>query len=185
MLVAAVLHFSLCGVPGEMPLHPTEGHAATSAHFVADVVIPKDTPVRLMVVSEVSTKERKAGYRFKLRVDEPVLIGGRVAIPVGATAWGEVSAADSSGIVGKSGRVTARLLFIDTGHARIPIAGEISDRGKSGTAETVMGVVLLGPLGLFARGNNAKIKAGERTTAFTTEDVTLELGSAAPAGSAT
>jgi hypothetical protein len=34
-------------------------------------------------------------------------------------------------------------------------------------------VLALGPLGLFARGNNAKIKAGELMTGFVDQDTEL------------
>jgi len=36
-----------------------------------------------------------------------------------------------------------------------------------------MGVLSLGLLGLFAKGNNAKIKAGEQMTAFKSDDVII------------
>ena len=139
----------------------------------APVLIPRDTPVHLMVVNEVSSKDRRAGDRFKLRVTEPVNIGDLPVIPVGAIAWGEVTSSESSGNIGKSGKLEVSLLYVDTGKFRIPISGRTSDKGKSGTAETVMGVLALGLLGLFAKGNNAKIKAGELMTAFTSDDMTV------------
>ena len=142
------------------------------------LVLPQDTPVHLMVLNEVTTKEHSAGHRFKLRVQEPVVLDGTTVIPVGATAWGEVLSAEKSGNVGKSGKVSARLLYVETGGVRIPVSGETSSKGKSGTAETVMGVLGLGVFGLFAKGNNAKIKAGEKMIAFTSETTELPRSSA-------
>lgn len=142
------------------------------------LILPEDTPVHLMVLNEVTTKEHSAGHRFKLRVQEPVVIEGATVIPVGAMAWGEVLSAERSGNIGKSGKVSARLLYVETGGVRIPVSGETSSKGKSGTAETVMGVLGLGVLGLFAKGNNAKIKAGEKMIAFTTEATELPRPSA-------
>lgn len=138
------------------------------------LILPKDTPVHLMVVNEVTTKSHHVAHRFKLRVHKAVMLNGQVVFPVGATAWGEVTSADDSGNIGKSGRLAATLLYVEVDETRYPISGGTSSRGKSGTAETIMGVLALGPLGLFAKGNNAKIKAGELMTAFTTEDVVVE-----------
>ncbi|SMQ69544.1 hypothetical protein SAMN06297468_1730 [Altererythrobacter xiamenensis] len=137
------------------------------------LVIPRDTPVRLMVLNEVSTKDHAAGHRFPLRVNEAVVVDGRELIPVGATAWGELTDAEKSGNVGKRGKLEAKLSHIDLDGREIPLEGGTSSNGASGKGETILGVLAMGPLGLFAKGNNAKIKAGEMMTAFVSEDVVL------------
>lgn len=139
----------------------------------AQLVIPRDTPVRLMVLNEVSTKDHAAGHRFPLRVNEAVVVDGRELIPVGATAWGELTDAEKSGNVGKRGKLEATLSHIDLDGRSIPLEGGTTSDGKSGKGETILGVLAMGPLGLFAKGNNAKIKAGEMMTAFVSEDVVL------------
>ena len=101
-----------------------------------------------------------------------------VARPVGTTAWGEVLEAEKSGNAGKSGTLSAKLLYVDIGGIQVPISGNNDAKGSSGTGETVLGVLALGPLGLFAKGNNAKIKAGELMTGFVEQDTALP----APAG---
>jgi len=158
-------------VEAALAVNPIEKLEAPSV----GVTIPRDTPIHLLVLSEVTTKTHGAGYRFKLRVNEPVEIDGRVVIPVGAIAWGQVTSAEGSGNLGKSGSLEAELLYVEAGGKQIRIDGQTRNEGNSGTAETVMGVLGLGVFGLFAKGNNAKIKAGEKFTAFTIEDVTLPL----------
>jgi len=145
---------------------PSPDPAATSAA----IVLRKDTPVHLMVLNEVTTKTHDVGHKFKLRVDQPIEIDGEIIVPVGATAWGEVLSAESSGNLGKSGKMAARLLYLEVNDQRVLISGETASKGKSGTAETVMGILGLGVFGLFAKGNNAKIKAGQLMTAFVSED---------------
>ncbi len=139
----------------------------------APIILPKDTPVHLMVVNEVTTKTHQAGHRFKLRVNKSVMLNGQIILPVGATAWGEVTAADDSGNIGKSGELAANLLYVEVNETRYPISGGTTSKGQSGTAETILGVLALGPFGLFAKGNNAKIKAGELMTAFTSKDMVV------------
>lgn len=155
--------------PAQLVMTP----AAPPVSAAAAIVLPRDTPIHLMTLTEVTTKTDTIGHRFKLRVNQPVVIGGATVIPVGALAWGEVTAADSSGNLGKAGSLTARLLYVEYAGQKIPISGDTSAKGRTGTAETVVGVLSLGLLGLFAKGNNAKIKAGEKITAFVTDDFTL------------
>jgi len=138
---------------------------------IAPLVLKRDTPVHFMVVSEVTTKTHTQGHRFRLRVDKPVFVDGVLALPVGTTAWGEVLAAKKSGNAGKSGSLEARLLYVE-GY-RVPISGNNEAKGAGGGAETALGIIALGPLGLLAKGNNAKIKAGELMTGFVEQDTAI------------
>ena len=155
--------------------------AAPAAIVVAPppsaLLLRRDTPIHFMVVSEVTTKTHLAGHRFKLRVDKPVMIDGVTVIPVGATAWGEVLMAKKSGNVGKAGSLEAKLLYVESGGLQIPVSGTNAAKGASGGGETALGILALGPLGLFAKGNNAKIKAGELMTGFVEQDTKIPQSS--------
>lgn len=179
------------GAPTEGPAQAAEAVATatpTAAEPTATVAPPpapalllrRDTPIHFMVVNEVTTKTHTPGHRFKLRVDKPVVIDGATIIPVGATAWGEVLAATKSGNVGKGGSLEARLLYVESNGVRIPVSGTNNAKGASAGGETALGILALGPLGLFAKGNNAKIKAGELMTGFVEQDT--EIPRATPAG---
>ena len=161
----------IVATPAQLPEYL---EAAPAAEQVAPLIIPRDTPVHLMVVNEVSTKDHEPGHRFRLRVDKPVVIDGQEVIAVGTTAWGELTEAKSSGNTGKRGSLAAKLSHVELAGKEIPLEGDTSAEGKSGKGETILGVLALGPLGLFAKGNNAKIKAGERMTGFVAEDFVLE-----------
>lgn len=170
--VLCLIHAPLTGQTAE---RATPEQPETVAASTRTIVLRRDTPVHLMVLNEVSTKEHGAGHRFKLRVNRPVEVDGMTLVPVGTLAYGEVTSAESSGNVGKSGKVSARLLNIDLNGRAIPLSGDTSSAGNAGTAETIMGVLALGPFGLFAKGNNAKIKAGELMNGFTACDTLFEL----------
>ncbi len=169
LIVALLCNATLASAQnGALTLAPLT--SAVPAASPTQLLLAKDTPIHLMVLNEVSTKVNTAGFRFPLLVNQPVIVDGKTMVPVGTKAWGEVVTAEKSGNVGKSGRLAARLLYIDLAGRHIAISGETQAKGKSGTEETVMGVIGLGVLGLFAKGNNAKIKAGELMTAFTVQD---------------
>ena len=139
---------------------------APAAEVTAAPVLRSGTPVQLMVLNEVTTKTAKPGDRFVLRVHAPVSQNGAVVIPVGTKAVGEVVDAEKNGILGQSGKLSVRLLHLEWRGQAIALTGTDQDKGKSGAPETVVSVVAIGVLGLLARGNNAKLKAGELVTGF-------------------
>ncbi len=178
--VAALLAASAQSAAIAETPQPAEPAPATLVEpAVAPLILKRDTPIHFMVVSEVTTKTHTAGHRFRLRVDKPVFVDGVLALPVGTTAWGEVLAAKKSGNVGKSGSLEARLLYVEVEGHRVPISGNNAAKGAGGGAETALGVLALGPFGLFAKGNNAKIKAGELMTGFVEQDTEIPRPKAA------
>jgi hypothetical protein len=119
-----------------------------------------------MVTKEVDSRSAKEGDRFKLRVNSPVLVDGVVAVPVGATAWGQVTYVNGTGVAGSKGRLSAKLLYIDLPGGPLAISGSQGAEGKANTAGLVIGVVSLGLLGLLIKGGNAHFKAGDILTGY-------------------
>lgn len=140
----------------------------------ASVVIKQDTPVELMATAEVTTATAKPGTVFKMRVNRAILIDGKTIIPVGTPAFGEVTAAKDAGGLGKSGKMTAKLVRIQLGDAAIPIEGSVESKG-TGAGSAGVAILVTGWMGAFHRGNNAKIKAGEILAGFVSEDVAIDL----------
>jgi hypothetical protein len=128
--------------------------------------VPGGTPVELMVTKEVDSRSAKEGDRFKLRVNAPVMTNGVVAVPVGATAWGEVTYVNGTGAAGNKGRLAAKLLYIDLPSGPLPISGSPGTEGKANTAGVVIGVFSFGLLGLLMKGGNAHFKAGDILTGY-------------------
>lgn len=163
-----------------VPTPPSTEAIATTATELppAPVIVRRDTPLELLATKEVSTADVVAGTRFKLRLNKPVAVNEGLIIPVGTWAVGEVLIARDSGGLGKSGQMTAQLLYLEYGANRIPLEGQISARG-TGAGSAGAAIIFAGVTGLFHRGNNAKIKAGEIVNAFVAEDTPLVLDPAA------
>ncbi|MDF0544172.1 hypothetical protein PX699_17620 [Sphingobium sp. H39-3-25] len=117
--------------------------------------------VRLMVTKEVNSRSAKAGDRFRLRVDAPVMVDGVVAIPIGATAWAEVVTVSGTSAAGGRGQLSLRLLYVDTPFGQVALSGTQGAEGKGNTGGVVLGVLGFGLLGLLNKGGNAMFKAGE------------------------
>ena len=134
------------------------------------LVLPKGTLVRLMVTKEVNSRDNHAGDRFALRVDEDVRVAGVTVVPIGTKGYGEVVDSEGSGAVGKSGKLNARLLYLDLNGRHIELDGDRHSAGSGGTGQVVGGVVAFGVFGLLMKGNNASLKAGEILNGYTLSD---------------
>lgn len=143
------------------------------------VILRRDTPLELMATTEITTATAKPGTVFKLRVNRPVVVNGITVVPVGAWVFGQVVTATTSGSVGRSGTMQTRLDYLQLGTSRIKVEGEATAKGTgAGSAGAV--IVLSGLIGVFHRGNNAKIKAGELVSGFIAEDATIDLSGGEP-----
>ena len=147
----------------------------------AGLQLPRGTPVRLMVIKEVNSRSAKPGDRFKLRVDEAVVLSGTTVIPVGATAWGELVDVSGTTVAGGKGRLSARLLYVDLPSGRIPISGVRNSEGKANTAGVVMGILSFGLTGLLNKGGNATLKAGDILVGQVADDGAAPAPRIAPA----
>lgn len=178
MILSLMAYAGLCAAIQDVPQPAiTPAVVTTAAPASVLVTLPRDTPVELIATREVSTADAKPGTPIKLQVKSAVVMGGRTVIPAGTPAWGEVVTATDAGGLGKSGKMTGRLKHILLGEVEIPLDGDISSKGRTGS---VAGAVIgAGLMGLFHRGNNAKIKAGEVVSAFIAEDVVLDFSAPA------
>lgn len=146
-------------------------------------VLRVGTEVPLKLSEELTTKGKllKVGYRFHLEVAENVLVDGRVVIPAGAPAMGEVTEVRNKGMWGKSGHITARVLYAMVHGRQIRLTGNFDEKGTTGTAGVVGAVAFLPVAGFFTTGTSAKIAIGTPVKAFVDEDVALSFDQPASA----
>ena len=120
--------------------------------------------------TQVSTKENKPGDRVYLEVAESVSFRGQIVVPIGSPVIAEVSQAQRNGHVGKKGKLTLRLIQVETPSGPVRLNGMAYDEGTSGTAASVATMVLLSPLGGFLiHGTSANIHAGTTVQGYLAE----------------
>ncbi len=140
-------------------------------------------PVRTRTELTTKNKALRVGQRFDVETAEPVMLDGRVVIPVGTPGVGEVTSVRNKGMWGKSGHFDVRLLSLRVGDRQIRISGIADDKGKAGGggAAAVSALVFL-PAGFFMTGTSARLPAGTIITASLDEDVPVAFaGNPAPA----
>ena len=175
MLAAALAAASLGAQTASPPAETVATVESTAPVAPAKLIMPKGTMVRLMVTKEVNSRDNHAGDRFALRVDEDVRIGRVTIVPIGTKGYGEVVDSEGSGAVGKSGKLNARLLYLDLNGRHIELDGDRHSAGSGGTGQVVGGVVAFGVFGLLMKGNNASLKAGEILNGYTLSDAEFDI----------
>lgn len=164
---AALLAPSIAAAQGAMIVAPASAN-----------VIHAGTSIELETREELTTegKKLKVGQRFEMDVLQPVLLNSQVAIPAGSRAVGEVVTVRNKGMWGKSGGITARVLYIEANGRQIRVNGTFNDRGETGTAGVIASVALVPVAGFFVTGTSAKIAPGTRVLGFIAEEVPVTFG---------
>jgi hypothetical protein len=159
------------------------GALAQSAMLVgapAGNVIHMGTSIQLETRDELTTEHKalKVGQQIEMDVLQPVMLGNQVAIPAGSRAVGEITTVRNKGMWGKSGGITARVLYVEANGRQIRLNGSFNDRGETGTAGVIASVALIPVAGFFVTGTSAKIASGTHVTAFIGEEVPVQFADA-------
>ena len=131
--------------------------------------------VQLKTAEYLSTehKQLREGQRVQLEVADNVIFNGKVVIPAGSPAVGELTDIRNKGMWGKSGHINGRVLYARVGDRQIRLSGTFNERGTTGTGGVVAAVVLLPLAGFIMTGTSARMPIGTPVKAFLDEDLKL------------
>lgn len=157
--------------------------AAVAIAPASTEILRTGTAIQLKMEEPLTTEGKKlrVGQHFQLSVVEPVKVGDQIVIPVGSPATGEITEVRNKGMWGKSGHLTANLLYVSVNGRQIRLTGTFDDKGVTGTGGVVAAVLLVPVVGFFTTGTSAKIDAGAQVKGFIGEDVPLVFAEATPA----
>lgn len=138
---------------------------APAALPAEELVIPLGTPVTLALDAAISTKTAQVGDRVTGRIVQPVMVGGRVALPRNAAISGRVIVAEQPGKASGRGRLQFAFETARFGDRAVALnsrsaqfqgrSGAKRDReliGGGAAAGGVLGGVIGGSLGDAAKG---------------------------------
>lgn len=164
-------------------VQPAAASQAIAPVATTNAVLRAGTPVQLRLMEEVTTKKKAArvGQRFMLEIAAPVEVNGVVVIAAGTPAWGEITEVRNKGMWGKSGKLTARLLYLRVNGRQIRLTGSFDDKGVTGTAGVVGAVAFVPVVGFFVTGTSAVFPKGGEVGGFIDEDVQLAIANIEPA----
>jgi hypothetical protein len=129
--------------------------------------------VNLTFSDDLSSKTASEGDPVALVLVDDLKVGGVVVAKAGSHAFGEVTKAEKSGMMGKAGELSVRLNYLKVADGKIQLRGTKGKEGQSGTTGAVVLTVLFGPIGLIKHGKNVEIKKGQSLHAFVADDVAL------------
>jgi hypothetical protein len=185
--------------PAEVAPAPATPAAATPAVAVATPAVAAAAPavpagpdaqgrymlregedVNLKFDQDLSSKTSSEGDPVAFLLSDDLKIGDVVVAREGSKAFGEVTKAEKSGMMGKAGELNLRLEYLKVGDSKIKLRGSKGKEGASGTTGAVVLTVLFGPLGLIHHGKNVEIKKGQSFHAYVADDISV-LPAPAPA----
>lgn len=140
------------------------------------------TEIRMVTVTELSSKRNRVGDRIDLEVQEAVTLGGQTVIPAGTRAVGEITLLKKKGMWGKSGKLEFRPLYLKIGDRQIRVSGNPTrDKGKAGTAGVIAAVAFLPIAGFLVTGTSAVIPPQTPFSAYLDEELPVVFADAAAA----
>jgi len=154
---------------------------APTAGSNAMLRVGTELPLRLLEELTTQGKRLRVGNRFRMETSEALTVQGNVVIPAGSPAVGEITDVRNKGMWGKSGRLTARLLYVTVGGRQIRLSGGFDDKGVAGGIGAVaVSAIVFAPAGFFMTGTSARVPSGTVVKGFIDEDVPLALPAPAP-----
>jgi len=138
------------------------------------------TEVQLRLGERLSSATAAVGDTFEIVSDEAVKLPDGTVLPAGYSGKGEVTIAERSGMLGKSGQLGFRVNYLKVGSVRVHLRASKSGEGKSGVTNTVVVTVLFGPLGLLVHGHSIVYQKGQPITAYVDQDTQIDLPPAPP-----
>ena len=166
-----------------VPAAATPSVAPIAAPVSGNAILRVGSEVPLSLSEELTTKGKKlrVGQRFRLETSAPVVVQGMTVIPAGSPAVGEVTDVRNKGGWGKSGHLSARVLYVTVNGRQVRLTGTFDDKGVAGGVGAVaVSLIVIPVAGFFMTGTSARVPVGAAVKGFVDEDVQLSLSAAAP-----
>lgn len=154
-------------------VQPVQQPAVATIAPSGDNTLRAGTTVSVRLLEELTTERKVArvGQRFRMEIAEPLMLNSKVVIPAGSPVQGEITSVRNKGMWGKSGHITARVLYATVGGRQVRLSGTFDDKGVTGTAGVVGAIALVPLAGFFVTGTSAKINTGTVMGVYLDEDV--------------
>jgi hypothetical protein len=167
------IRFDTASAASDMPVRPSSslssqaGAAEQAAMTATDyVTIPAGTHISVRTIDDIDSTKNHVGDRFKASLEEPLVVGGNVAVPKGADVYGRLAESKASGTFAGKSQLRLEITGIVVNGRTVPVVtGEYELTGKSRTASTAkrtIGGAAVGSIigALAGGGKGAAVGAG-------------------------
>lgn len=154
-------------------------HAAGSVPRAQDeIVLTEGTPISVVTVKEVTSKEAKPNDPVDFTVAEDLVINGQVIVRKGTPAVGSVINAEKGGYLGKSGKLGVQVESTTTSDGQqLKLRAAKGREGDDKTTSTMV-LSMISPAFLFRKGSEAKIVPGTVVPVYVAEEKRFRLDGA-------
>lgn len=165
------------------PPPPASAEPAAPSAAVApkvNALLPGGTPLKVMLNTELNTKQNRTGDTFDVTVLEDVVQDGTIVIPKGAIGHGEIIFAADRGGFGKAGLIYIALRRLDLGDKSVLLDGRFREEGKDKNGATAATYFAVGVFAGFIKGKPGTIPKGRELQARTGEPIDFVVGAPPP-----
>ncbi len=165
---------SVAQTPSVSGLPKLKEAVAAEPSALSELILADNTPVKLKLKEEISSKKVKQAQVIALEVAEAVVVQGVTVIEKGANAKGCVAEVKRARMMGKKGKLSIALTEVQL------VSGEVisihgGDSKEGGTAAVRMALSsIVAPFFLLMAGKDAKYPVGTELTAFVDGDRSLD-----------
>jgi len=139
------------------------------------VELTNGTRLQLSLFQTLKGDNVTIGQRVTFKLQHDVKVDGKVVIPSGADAIGEVIDAEGPGMIGKPGNLTVQVKSIQAvDGTSVPLSASKVVKGQDKATTSII-LTLLCIIGLFMEGGDATMQQGTIIEAYTIGDVDIEL----------
>jgi hypothetical protein len=133
------------------------------------------TSVPLVAASSLTSKTAKIGDSITMKVARDVVVGGQLIIPADTIAVGEVTGVRTRGMMCRTGKIDAKLSYIEINGEHVPLTMAVVIKGKStmGAAGAIAGFLAFGPLAAVITGKSAIVAPGMKAKGKIVGDVAM------------
>ena len=171
-------------VSAQPPTAPVDGSAPLAGAVVAAApqgssasdgrLLAAGTVVEIELTDPVSSQTALRGNKFGLKLAEPIILGGRVVVPAGASGMGQVVFAQQAGLMGAAGKLVLAARYVDFDGQRLALhAFKLSGGGEDREVATFVAGMVAGPIAILIPGGGVVFPIGTRATAKLATDVVL------------
>ena len=151
---------------------------------VRNVVLPKDSLLKIVFTEEFSSRTNKMGDVVHFKAADNLYVDDVLVLPKGATGVGRIKKIRKPSAFGRDARIDIEFVYVyGVDGTRIPIyVGELAEQEAktvaAGVGASVVGCIALGPVGLiggaFVKGKQVVIPAGTMSVVQTSEDKEIQ-----------
>lgn len=136
-------------------------------------VLPAGSQIALVTTEELSSKRHRKGDLVTLSVKEDIIRDGVTLIPRATPVVAQIIEAEEKGLMGRGGKLTARVLYLELPRGPVRLSGELGVAGKSLTGAATAATAVVSGFAFVISGKSAVIPKGTEMIAILDRDARI------------